>query len=58
MAPMAIADKVALLVDGQVERIGAPQEVIAFARSRMRDNAMKQRGVNSGTSSGDASEGA
>lgn len=58
MAPMAIADKVALLVDGQIERVGPPQEVIAFARSRMRDNAMKQRGAEAGSSSGNASEGA
>lgn len=40
MAPMAIADRVALVLDGRVERIGPPQEVIAFARSRMRDAAM------------------
>ncbi|MEC9346961.1 MAG: peptidase domain-containing ABC transporter [Pseudomonadota bacterium] len=41
MAPMAIADKVALLLDGRVERVGPPEEVIAFARSRMREAAMR-----------------
>lgn len=40
MAPMAIADRVALILDGQIERVGPPEEVIAFARSRMRDAAM------------------
>ncbi|WP_417515948.1 peptidase domain-containing ABC transporter [Minwuia sp.] len=58
MAPMAIADKVALLLDGRIERIGAPQEVIAFARSRMRDAAMSQLGSQGGSSSGNSSEGA
>jgi len=41
MAPMVIADKVALLIDGHIERVGSPEEVIAFARTRMRDAAMR-----------------
>lgn len=40
MAPMGIADRVALLLDGQIERVGPPQEVVDFARGRMRDAAM------------------
>lgn len=32
--------------------------IYAFARTRMRDNAMKQRGADSGSSSGNANEGA
>ncbi|PJK29034.1 peptidase domain-containing ABC transporter [Minwuia thermotolerans] len=48
MAPMAIADKVALVLEGRVERIGPPQEVIAFARSRMRDAAMPGQGGQGG----------
>jgi HlyB family type I secretion system ABC transporter len=39
LAPLNIADKVALVIDGRVERVGAPQEVIAFARVRMAEAA-------------------
>lgn len=35
VAPLAIADKVALVIDGRVERLGAPQDVIAYAKVRM-----------------------
>jgi len=35
LAPLAIADRVALLMDGRVERIGPPTEVMAYARIRM-----------------------
>lgn len=35
IAPLAIADKVALVIDGRVERLGPPQDVIAYARTRM-----------------------
>jgi ABC-type bacteriocin/lantibiotic exporter with double-glycine peptidase domain len=35
LAPLAIADRVALLMDGRVERIGSPTEVMAYARIRM-----------------------
>lgn len=41
MAPMVIADRVALLIDGHIERVGSPEEVIAFSRTRMRDAAMR-----------------
>lgn len=40
MAPMAIADRVALLLDGNIERVGPPQEVISYARARMKNVAM------------------
>jgi ABC-type protease/lipase transport system fused ATPase/permease subunit len=32
LAPLAIADRVALLMDGRIERIGSPTEVMAYAR--------------------------
>jgi ABC-type bacteriocin/lantibiotic exporter with double-glycine peptidase domain len=35
LAPLAIADRVALLIDGRVERVGPPTEVMAYARIRM-----------------------
>ena len=35
MAPVSLCDKVALMIDGRVERVGPPAEVIAFARTRM-----------------------
>jgi ABC-type bacteriocin/lantibiotic exporter with double-glycine peptidase domain len=35
LAPLAIADRVALVMDGRVERIGPPTEVMAYARIRM-----------------------
>jgi ABC-type bacteriocin/lantibiotic exporter with double-glycine peptidase domain len=34
-APLAFCDRVALLVDGAVTRIGAPAEVLAFARAEL-----------------------
>ena len=40
LAPLAIADRVALLIDGRVERVGPPAEVIAFAKTRMAEVAM------------------
>jgi ABC-type transport system involved in cytochrome bd biosynthesis fused ATPase/permease subunit len=39
LAPLSIADKVALMIDGRVERLGAPQDVIAFAKVRMAEAA-------------------
>ena len=38
-APLAFCDRVALLVDGTVTRIGAPAEVIAFARAELAEAA-------------------
>ncbi|MBV8186031.1 MAG: peptidase domain-containing ABC transporter [Alphaproteobacteria bacterium] len=35
LAPLAIADRVALLMDGRIERVGPPTEVMAYARIRM-----------------------
>ncbi|MFO1081690.1 MAG: peptidase domain-containing ABC transporter [Reyranellaceae bacterium] len=39
LAPLAIADRVALLMDGRVERIGPPADVMAYARLRMTEAA-------------------
>jgi HlyB family type I secretion system ABC transporter len=47
LAPLAIADRVALLMDGRIERIGSPTEVMAYARIRM---AEASRGHAGGTS--------
>jgi ABC-type bacteriocin/lantibiotic exporter with double-glycine peptidase domain len=38
-APLAFCDRVALLVDGAVTRIGAPAEVVAFARAELAEAA-------------------
>ncbi|MDF2766135.1 MAG: hypothetical protein K0S81_3129 [Rhodospirillales bacterium] len=35
IAPLAFCDRVALLVDGEVARIGAPSEIVAFARAEL-----------------------
>ena len=35
LAPLAIADRVALVMDGRIERVGPPTEIMAFARIRM-----------------------
>jgi ABC-type bacteriocin/lantibiotic exporter with double-glycine peptidase domain len=35
LAPLAIADRVALVMDGRVETVGTPTEVMAYARLRM-----------------------
>jgi len=43
LAPLAIADKVALIVDGRIERFGAPTEVMAFARIRMAEASRGQK---------------
>jgi HlyB family type I secretion system ABC transporter len=39
LAPLAIADKVALVMDGRIERVGPPTEIMAYARLRMADAA-------------------
>ncbi|WP_143596326.1 peptidase domain-containing ABC transporter [Tistlia consotensis] len=39
LSPFAIADRVALLMNGRIERVGPPAEVIAFARARMAEAA-------------------
>jgi ABC-type bacteriocin/lantibiotic exporter with double-glycine peptidase domain len=35
LAPLAIADRVAVVMDGRIERVGPPTEVMAYARIRM-----------------------
>ena len=35
LAPLSIADRVALVMDGRIERVGPPTEVMAYARIRM-----------------------
>ncbi len=35
LAPLSIADKVVLVIDGRVERMGPPQDVVAYAKVRM-----------------------
>jgi len=42
LAPLAIADRVALVMDGRVERIGPPTEVMAYARIRMAEASRGQ----------------
>jgi HlyB family type I secretion system ABC transporter len=48
LAPLAIADRVALVMDGRVERIGPPTEVMAYARIRMAE-ASRGQGRGDGT---------
>ena len=45
LAPLAIADRVALLMDGRIERIGSPTEVMAYARIRMAEASRGQGGA-------------
>lgn len=42
LAPLAIADRVALVMDGRVERIGPPTEIMAYARIRMAEASRGQ----------------
>ena len=35
LAPLAIADRVAVVIDGRIERVGPPTDVMAYARIRM-----------------------
>lgn len=42
LAPLAIADRVALIMDGRVERVGPPTEVMAYARIRMAEASRSQ----------------
>jgi PrtD family type I secretion system ABC transporter len=43
LAPLAIADKVALMIDGRIERFGPPTEVMAYARIRMAEASRGQK---------------
>ena len=42
LAPLAIADRVALVMEGRIERIGPPTEVMAYARIRMAEASRGQ----------------
>ncbi|MBX9944811.1 MAG: peptidase domain-containing ABC transporter [Reyranella sp.] len=50
LAPLAIADRVALVMDGRVERVGPPTEIMAYARIRMAE-ASRGRGTSPGSAS-------
>ena len=51
LAPLAIADRVALLMDGRIERIGSPTEVMAYARIRMAEASRGHSGRSTATRS-------
>jgi ABC-type bacteriocin/lantibiotic exporter with double-glycine peptidase domain len=42
LAPLAIADRVALLIDGRIERVGSPTDVMAHARIRMAEEIRRR----------------
>ena len=42
LAPLAIADRVALVMDGRIERVGPPTEIMAYARIRMAEASRGQ----------------
>jgi len=44
MAPVVLTDRAALVIDGRIERVGPPQEVIAFARTRMSERIAEGMG--------------
>ena len=39
MAPVTIADQVVFVMNGRIERVGPPTEVIEYARKRMAEHA-------------------
>ncbi len=39
LAPLSIVDQVALVIDGQIEKLGPPKEVITYAKARMAEVA-------------------
>jgi ABC-type bacteriocin/lantibiotic exporter with double-glycine peptidase domain len=45
LAPLAIADRVALVMDGRIERTGPPTDVMAYARIRMAEASRGQTTV-------------
>ena len=47
LAPLAIADRVALVMDGRIERVGPPTEVMAYARIRMAEASRGQSAAGS-----------
>jgi ABC-type multidrug transport system fused ATPase/permease subunit len=44
LAPLAIADRVALVMEGRIERVGPPTEIMAYARIRMGEASRGQTG--------------
>jgi ABC-type bacteriocin/lantibiotic exporter with double-glycine peptidase domain len=50
LAPLAIADRVALVMDGRIERVGPPTEVMAYARIRMAEASRSQASTGAGAS--------
>ena len=54
LAPLAIADRVALVMDGRIERIGPPTEVMAYARIRMAEASRGQGAAGRRLRPGDA----
>ena len=44
LAPLAIADRVALVMDGRIDRVGVPTEILAYARIRMAEAVRKEAG--------------
>ncbi|MGO1119647.1 peptidase domain-containing ABC transporter [Rhodovibrionaceae bacterium A322] len=44
LSPFMIADRVALLINGRIERVGPPAEVIAFAKARMSEAVRAAQG--------------
>lgn len=51
LAPLAIADRVALVMDGRIERVGPPTEVMAYARIRMAEATRGRSGTSAATGS-------
>lgn len=41
LAPLTIADRVALVMDGRIERVGSPTDVLAYARIRMSEETRR-----------------
>lgn len=42
-APLAICDQVAFMIDGRVEKVGKPAEVVPYARERMTEGQQRSR---------------
>ena len=41
LAPLTIADRVALVMDGRIEKVGSPNDVLAYARIRMSEETRR-----------------
>ena len=44
LAPLSIADRVALVMDGRIERVGPPTDILAYARIRMAEATQQSLG--------------